>query len=78
MRSSSTFLSTGKVISEVWEYTLVAHLDVDDLVGDLVEPKFSGFDGMRYVVCMKSFKSSETGEKQGTGLGCNGHLDLRR
>ena len=46
----------------------------NDLVGDLVSPQFSGFDGMRYVVCMKSFTSSETGETAGAGLDIEGDI----
>lgn len=56
------------------EKSVVVGGSFNDLVGDLVNPKFSGFDGMRYVVCMKSFKSSETGEKQGTGLDIEGDI----
>lgn len=56
------------------EKSVVVGGSFNDLVGDLVEPKFSGFDGMRYVVCMKSFKSSETGEKQGSGLDIEGDI----
>lgn len=56
------------------EKSVVVGGSFNDLVGDLVEPQFSGFDGMRYVVCMKSFKSSETGEKQGSGLDIEGDI----
>jgi hypothetical protein len=56
------------------EKSVVVGGSFNDLVGDLVKPQFSGFDGMRYVVCMKSFKSSETGEKQGSGLDIEGDI----
>jgi len=56
------------------EKSVVVGGSFNDLVGDLVEPQFSGFDGMRYVVCMKSFTSSETGEKQGAGLDIEGDI----
>ena len=56
------------------EKSVVVGGSFNDLVGDLVNPQFSGFDGMRYVVCMKSFTSSETGEKQGTGLDIEGDI----
>jgi hypothetical protein len=56
------------------EKSVVVGGSFNDLVGDLVEPKFSGFDGMRYVVCMKSFKSSETGKVQGSGLDIEGDI----
>ena len=46
------------------EKSVVVGGSFNDLVGDLVVSKFGGFDGMRYVVCMKSFKSSETGKVQ--------------
>ncbi len=56
------------------EKSVVVGGSFNDLVGDLVNPQFSGFDGMRYVVCMKSFTSSETGEKQGAGLDIEGDI----
>lgn len=56
------------------EKSVVVGGSFNDLVGDLVNPQFSGFDGMRYVVCMKSFRSSETGEKQGSGLDIEGDI----
>ncbi len=56
------------------EKSVVVGGSFNDLVGDLVNPQFSGFDGMRYVVCMKSFISSETGEKQGSGLDIEGDI----
>ncbi len=56
------------------EKSVVVGGSFNDLVGDLVNPQFSGFDGMRYVVCMKSFTSSETGEKQGSGLDIEGDI----
>jgi len=56
------------------EKSVVVGGSFNDLVGDLVRPQFSGFDGMRYVVCMKSFISSETGEKQGSGLDIEGDI----
>lgn len=56
------------------EKSVVVGGSFNDLVGDLVEPQFSGFDGMRYVVCMKSFTSSETGETQGSGLDIEGDI----
>jgi len=56
------------------EKSVVVGGSFNDLVGDLVNPQFSGFDGMRYVVCMKSFKSSETGEAQGSGLDIEGDI----
>jgi hypothetical protein len=56
------------------EKSVVVGGSFNDLVGDLVNPQFSGFDGMRYVVCMKSFVSSETGEKQGAGLDIEGDI----
>ena len=56
------------------EKSVVVGGSFNDLVGDLVRPQFSGFDGMRYVVCMKSFVSSETGEKQGAGLDIEGDI----
>ena len=56
------------------EKSVVVGGSFNDLVGDLVEPQFSGFQGMRYVVCMKSFTSSETGEKQGSGLDIEGDI----
>jgi hypothetical protein len=56
------------------EKSVVVGGSFNDLVGDLVKPQFSGFDGMRYVVCMKSFKSSETGERQGSGLDIEGDI----
>jgi len=56
------------------EKSVVVGGSFNDLVGDLVEPQFSGFEGMRYVVCMKSFTSSETGEKQGAGLDIEGDI----
>ena len=56
------------------EKSVVVGGSFNDLVGDLVKPQFSGFDGMRYVVCMKSFVSSETGEKQGAGLDIEGDI----
>ena len=56
------------------EKSVVVGGSFNDLVGDLVKPQFSGFDGMRYVVCMKSFTSSETGEKQGSGLDIEGDI----
>ncbi len=56
------------------EKSVVVGGSFNDLVGDLVKPQFSGFDGMRYVVCMKSFTSSETGEKQGAGLDIEGDI----
>ena len=56
------------------EKSVVVGGSFNDLVGDLVNPQFSGFDGMRYVVCMKSFKSSETGERQGSGLDIEGDI----
>ena len=58
------------------EKSVVVGGSFNDLVGDLVEPKFSGFDGMRYVVCMKSFKSSETGQAQGSGLDIEGDISF--
>lgn len=58
------------------EKSVVVGGSFNDLVGDLVEPKFSGFDGMRYVVCMKSFKSSETGQAQGSGLDVEGDISF--
>jgi hypothetical protein len=56
------------------EKSVVVGGSFNDLVGDLVNPQFSGFPGMRYVVCMKSFTSSETGEKQGSGLDIEGDI----
>ena len=56
------------------EKSVVVGGSFNDLVGDLVKPQFSGFEGMRYVVCMKSFTSSETGEKQGAGLDIEGDI----
>ena len=56
------------------EKSVVVGGSFNDLVGDLVKPQFSGFDGMRYVVCMKSFTSSETGEKLGAGLDVEGDI----
>ena len=56
------------------EKSVVVGGSFNDLVGDLVEPQFSGFAGMRYVVCMKSFTSSETGERQGSGLDIEGDI----
>ena len=56
------------------EKSVVVGGSFNDLVGDLVNPQFSGFDGMRYVVCMKSFTSSETGEKTGSGLDIEGDI----
>ena len=56
------------------EKSVVVGGSFNDLVGDLVQPQFSGFSGMRYVVCMKSFTSSETGEKQGSGLDIEGDI----
>ena len=56
------------------EKSVVVGGSFNDLVGDLVEPQFSGFQGMRYVVCMKSFTSSETGEVQGSGLDIEGDI----
>ena len=56
------------------EKSVVVGGSFNDLVGDLVNPQFSGFDGMRYVVCMKSFTSSETGEKAGAGLDIEGDI----
>lgn len=56
------------------EKSVVVGGSFNDLVGDLVKPQFSGFEGMRYVVCMKSFTSSETGEKQGSGLDIEGDI----
>ncbi len=56
------------------EKSVVVGGSFNDLVGDLVSPQFSGFDGMRYVVCMKSFTSSETGEKAGAGLDIEGDI----
>ena len=56
------------------EKSVVVGGSFNDLVGDLVKPQFSGFDGMRYVVCMKSFTSSETGEKLGAGLDIEGDI----
>ena len=56
------------------EKSVVVGGSFNDLVGDLVNPQFSGFDGMRYVVCMKSFKSSATGQAQGAGLDIEGDI----
>ena len=56
------------------EKSVVVGGSFNDLVGDLVSPQFSGFDGMRYVVCMKSFTSSETGETAGAGLDIEGDI----
>lgn len=56
------------------EKSVVVGGSFNDLVGDLVNPQFSGFPGMRYVVCMKSFTSSETGERQGSGLDIEGDI----
>ncbi len=56
------------------EKSVVVGGSFNDLVGDLVNPQFSGFPGMRYVVCMKSFTSSETGETQGSGLDIEGDI----
>jgi len=56
------------------EKSVVVGGSFNDLVGDLVNPQFSGFDGMRYVVCMKDFVSSETGEKLGSGLEVEGDI----
>lgn len=56
------------------EKSVVVGGSFNDLVGDLVNPQFSGFPGMRYVVCMKSFTSSETGEAQGSGLDIEGDI----
>jgi len=58
------------------EKSVVVGGSFNDLVGDLVRPQFSGFDGMRYVVCMKSFTSSETGEKAGAGLDIEGDISF--
>jgi hypothetical protein len=56
------------------EKSVVVGGSFNDLVGDLVNPQFTGFDGMRYVVCMKDFVSSETGEKLGAGLEVEGDI----
>ena len=56
------------------EKSVVVGGSFNDVVGDLVSPQFSGFDGMRYVVCMKSFTSSETGETAGAGLDIEGDI----
>ena len=54
------------------EKSVVVGGSFNDLVGDLVEPKFSPHDFMQYVVVMKSFE----GESQ--GLGVQGDLKFFR
>ena len=57
------------------EKSVVAGGSWKDLAGDLIEPKFSGFDGMRYLVCMKSFTAKdEQGNVMTQGLGVQGSI----
>jgi len=59
------------------EKSVVAGGSWKDLAGDLINPKFSGFDGMRYLVCMKSFtEKDEQGNIMTQGLGVQGSINF--